>query len=1043
MIRWLLLTVLACATWPALASPYVTLGVFAYRPRPVMEEAWQPFADYLSEGLQSHEVRLRILNEREMRVALERNELDFVLTNPAHYIGLRTANALSGAIATLVNHENDHPLSTLGGVIVARKDNTVIDGLEDLAGKTVATPGANFLGGYAAQALELKAAGVDPASLQLHSLGQDYDSVVDAVLANKVDAGFIRTGILEQLLREGRHEISQLTVLNAQHTPGFPLVASTRLYPEWPFVALPQADETVARRISALLLAIPPDHRAARAARIQGFTIPADYSPVETTLRTLRAPPFDRTPDFTWHDIWARYHEQVFILGLAATLIVLLSARLLQGNRRLASANARSRSLAKQMDVERRRLSDVVKATQVGSWEWNVQTGALIVNARWAEIVGYRLDELEPVSIDTWIRLVHPDDFGRSRRLLDRHFSGERPYYEQELRVRHRDGHWVWIHDRGQLISRTPDGKPLLMAGAHQDITERKQAEDQLRLAASVFASSYEAILITDAENRIIDINPAFSRITGYSREDVIGRNPRLLSSGRQGPDFYGAMWKTLAEKGHWQGEIWNRRKNGEEYAETLAITSVRDDSGALQHHVAVFSDISSLKAHAEELDRIAHFDPLTGVPNRRLLADRLQRAIALARRNRKPLAVCMLDLDGFKPINDRFGHEAGDRLLIEIVRRLTGMLRATDTVARLGGDEFVLLLGDLGDMAVLDRVLDAVRAPVLLDQETVTVSASIGVTLYPDDDADGDTLLRHADQAMYRAKQLGRNCIQVFDAGVEHALQARREQVRRLAQALEQGEFVLHYQPQVDMVSGEVARAEALIRWQHPEQGLLPPASFLPALEGSELEIALGEWVVETALAQVASWREAGLRLAVSVNIGAHHLLKAGFIDDLRRILERHPATAPAQLELEIVESTAISDMDSALEVLTACRELGIRLALDDFGTGYASLAYFRKLPVDLLKIDRSFVRDMLDDPEDRAIVETVVHLARAFGRQVVAEGVETPEHAAALTELGCRLGQGYGIARPMPAEHIPGWIGWYAAPKRHAAAALVEMDC
>jgi diguanylate cyclase (GGDEF)-like protein len=506
------------------------------------------------------------------------------------------------------------------------------------------------------------------------------------------------------------------------------------------------------------------------------------------------------------------------------------------------------------------------------------------------------------------------------------------------------------------------------------------------------------------------------------------------VSSSLQDPAIFVTMHEALVQQNHWQGEIWNRRKSGEIYACMMSISAVRNARGELQHYVGVFSDISRIKAHQAELDRLAHYDPLTGVPNRRLLADRLDQAVRRARRNGKSLAVCYLDLDDFKPVNDRLGHARGDQLLMEITRRLLSALRAEDTLARLGGDEFVLLLTEMTQpdewRTVLNRVLAHVQQPVELGEAQATVSASVGVTVFPNDDVDADTLLRHADQAMYRAKQAGRNRYQLFDLAQDREVQVQREQVARLSQALQQDELVLHYQPQVDLDTGEVVGAEALIRWQHPERGLLSPGAFLWQIEGTDLEVAVGEWVIHTALRQVRRWKEGGLLWrgqaapSVSVNLSGHQLLRPGFKVWLESAIAQHPGVEPGDLELEILESAAIADMTTAAHVMSECRSLGVRFALDDFGTGYSSLAYFRTLPVNMIKIDQSFVRDMLQDADDHGIVQSVVYLAHAFHRPVIAEGVETLEHAAALLHLGCHLAQGYGIARPMPAERLPEWM-------------------
>lgn len=565
---------------------------------------------------------------------------------------------------------------------------------------------------------------------------------------------------------------------------------------------------------------------------------------------------------------------------------------------------------------------------------------------------------------------------------------------------------------------------------AHTIQTDR----EKMRLAASVFAHAREGILITDAGVRIVEVNPAFTQITGYERDEILGQTPRVLSSGRHEPDFYAEMWRAIAEDGYWIGEIWDQRKNGEIYPERLSIAPIRGADGEVTHYIGVFTDISQLKRQEEQLQHLAQHDALTGVPNRMLLADRMRQAIAQARRGNELLAVGYLDLDGFKPINDTHGHEVGDHLLVEMARRMTQSLRGGDTVARLGGDEFVLLLRGLKDQeeceATLNRLLEVIAQPFHLDGLDAALSASIGVSLYPGDDDDPDTLLRHADQAMYAAKQAGRGCYTFYDVEGDRRARSHRESLDRIRQALEDHEFVLHYQPQVDMRSGGVVGAEALIRWQHPERGLLSPATFLPVIEGTQLDIAVGEWVLRQALSQLDAWREQGLELTVSVNISAQHIQRPDFLEKLQHCLAEHPAVSAHQLELEILETAALEDLARVSEVIHTCQKLGSGFALDDFGTGYSSLTYLKHLPVQILKIDQSFVRDMLRDPDDLAIVEGVIALAEAFGRDVVAEGVDSLEAGLLLLQLGCAVAQGYIIARPMPAEELPAWIKAWATP-------------
>lgn len=568
--------------------------------------------------------------------------------------------------------------------------------------------------------------------------------------------------------------------------------------------------------------------------------------------------------------------------------------------------------------------------------------------------------------------------------------------------------------------------KGLVIVG--RDVTGLKRAEEALQVTASVFDTTQDAILITDADNNIIDVNPAFTRITGYGREEVLGLNPRILSSGRHDKAFYAGMWQTLNEQHAWRGEIWNRRKDGEFFAELLSISAIVGDEGRVQRYVGVFSDITYFKEHEEELSHVANYDALTGIPNRRLLADRLRQATAVAQRNGKTLAICYLDLDGFKEVNDRFGHDKGDLLLVDITRRLQEVLRAGDTLARLGGDEFVVLFNGLAQegecFPILDRVMAAAAKPMSLAGNMVAVSASIGVTFYPADNVDGDTLLRHADQAMYVAKQAGKNRFHVYDPVHDQRVRLRNDARRRISQGLDAGEFELYYQPKLELASGQIMGVEALIRWNHPEQGLLAPMEFLPAIENSELDIRLGNWVIGQALAQLFAWEREGLQLQVSINISAHHLQSPGFADALREMLAGFPALRPGALQIEVLETAALEDITQSSQVIEACREMGISFALDDFGTGYSSLVYLSRLSADTLKIDQSFVQGMGENDGDKAIVQGVIALAQTFGRHTVAEGLEDAALTGRLHEMGCGYVQGYSVAQPMPAGEFREWF-------------------
>jgi diguanylate cyclase (GGDEF)-like protein/PAS domain S-box-containing protein len=568
-----------------------------------------------------------------------------------------------------------------------------------------------------------------------------------------------------------------------------------------------------------------------------------------------------------------------------------------------------------------------------------------------------------------------------------------------------------------------------------REISKRKKVEEEQRMAASVFESTQEGILITDAKGNIIDMNPAFNNITGYARDEVLGKKPSLLKSGLHDASFYDNMWRTIDRQGYWRGEVWNRKKGGEVFAEWLTISAVANRQGKITHYIGTSSDITQLKEQERKLEFMAHYDPLTGVPNRILLADHMHLAFAQTKRDNCLMAVGYLDLDGFKPVNDKMGHEAGDQLLIEIALRIKNSLREGDTLARLGGDEFVFLLLGLQKVedceTTLHRLLEVISRPVTLHNQAVSVSASIGISIYPEDNTDPDTLLRHADQAMYQAKQEGKNCFHIYNLELDRQLHSHRETLNRIEQAIENEEFELYFQPKVDMQQGLVLGAEALIRWRHPDRGLIMPCDFLPLLEKHDIVTRLDAWVIDKALQHMHNWQRLGLNLQISVNITARSLQSDDFVLQLYFAFERHPFIKPSDFELEILETQALLDLALTSQVIKDCQTLGVQFALDDFGTGYSSLSYLKHLPAETLKIDQTFVRNMLDDEDDLAIVQGVIGLAESFRRQVIAEGVESIQHGIALMQMGCTQAQGYGIAKPMPASELAAWVQQWEAPK------------
>lgn len=551
-----------------------------------------------------------------------------------------------------------------------------------------------------------------------------------------------------------------------------------------------------------------------------------------------------------------------------------------------------------------------------------------------------------------------------------------------------------------------------------------RSAEEAQRLASFVFQYAQEGIMITDAEGTILYVNPAFTAITGYTEEEVRGKNPRLLKSGRHDAFFYRQMWESVRRTGQWRGEIWNRRKNGEIYPEWLTISAIKNEKGHITHYIAVFTDITERKRYEEQIKHQALHDPLTDLPNRRLFHDRLAHAIREAKETKRKVAVLFLDLDRFKNINDTLGHILGDELLRHVAKRLSSCVPREGVLARIGGDEFAVLLPALTARAEAERVakdiVDRFTQPIALGERSLYVSISVGISLYPDDGDDCPTLIKNADMAMYCAKEEGGNRYRFFTPGMHLETVQRWQLENGMRQALELGELRLVYQPQVEAQTGRMVGVEALLRWHHPEQGVMSPATFIPLAEETGFIVPIGDWVLRTACAQAKAWQEAGLPpIRVAVNLSARQFQEGRLEATVRRVLAE-TGLEPRFLELEITEGIMMTNHTQTVEQLHRLKALGVKVAIDDFGTGYSSLGYLKKFPIDTLKIDKSFIRDCIDVPEDAAIVKAVIALAKNLNIPVVAEGVENPRQLAFLCAEGCDVIQGYLYSPPVSAEEV-----------------------
>ena len=730
------------------------------------------------------------------------------------------------------------------------------------------------------------------------------------------------------------------------------------------------------------------------------------------------------TPQQGWYQ---RIHTEFHIMGWLASLLLGYLTKLLL-DLRVQRQSLRAEIQAQTADIQatQYQLQATLEAIPDLMLELDAQGHLLQLHSQashplqpaWPDCAGQPITALLPPEASAAMMAA----------LHDAHTTGHSQGREYPLHLPNQKLRWFELS--GTLKAGNPLDPVSHVILLARDITTRKRAEEQLKLASHFFEGSSEGFVITDAHQRIIKVNRTFTQITGYSVEEMLGKSPAALSSGRHSRSFYRQMWQQINAVGQWQGEVWNRRKNGEVYPEWLSITRVPDAQGQTAYYLAIFSDTSQRKEQEARIRYLAYYDPLTGLANRSLLKDRAQHDLAQCKRHQTPLSLLFIDLDHFKQINDSLGHQVGDQLLKQVGERLGQQVREQDTVARMGGDEFVTVLpetNDEGAALVARNFLERLSQPYQVGPHELTVTPSIGIALYPNDGTDFDTLYRCADTAMYRAKQNGRSSFSFFTTEMQ-AQSVRRLQIENaLRRALERDQLWLQYQPQMSLRNHQLIGMEVLLRWNHPEWGPVSPAEFIPVAENSRQILAIGEWVLRTATAQAKAWQDQGLPpIIVAINLSAVQFRQPDLPDLVGTILH-DTGLAPEWLELELTESVAMHDPEGAIATMQQLHQRGVRMSVDDFGTGYSSLNYLKRFQIYKLKIDQSFVRDVTRSPEDARIVEAIVQMAESMGLTTIAEGVETPEQLEFLRSHGCREIQGYHLSRPLGATDFEAFVRQY----------------
>ena len=673
-------------------------------------------------------------------------------------------------------------------------------------------------------------------------------------------------------------------------------------------------------------------------------------------------------------------------------------------------------------------LQTAIQVSNISVWEYDVTSGAIVFYRDLAPLLGYNGSEI-PAHISAWEALTHPDDLPRVKEAVARHFRGKAEKIDVEYRVRGSDGMWRWLHTIGQVVARDGD-IATLVCGTHSDITDRRAAQDMVRLQGLAIDAATNAIIIVDAQasdQPIVHVNPAFERLTGYSAAEVLGRNCRFLQGAdREQPDI-ARLRHAIALGKHSTALLRNYRKDGTLFWNSLRVAPVRNPAGTVTHFVGIQTDVSELKTYQAELEYRANYDTLTGLANRNVLNERITHALQLAERAQHSVGVVYLDVDRVKFINDSFGHSGGDTALKIVANRMRSCVREADTVARMGGDEFVVILEGMREnecAAVATRMVKSLQEPISIHDQDVFLSASIGIAMYPMDGSDSESLLRNADTAMYHAKRRGGNEIFFYAEHLNTNAMLRLRMEADLRHALLRDEFELHYQPRIDLTTGQVSSMEALVRWRHPSNGLVPPAHFIPLAEETGLIVPLGLCVLRAACQQMQAWITEGKFVRrVAVNLSARQFRQPDLIAAIEAIL-RETSLDGSHLELEITEGVAMQDPASTRASLKMLTALGVTISIDDFGTGYSSLAYLKRFPIQYLKIDRSFVRGIPEDHDDCSIVRSIIALGKSLNLSLIAEGVETEDQCAFLRAEGCDEAQGYFFCRPQPAADFASFL-------------------
>jgi diguanylate cyclase (GGDEF)-like protein/PAS domain S-box-containing protein len=1014
-------------------KPIVRVGMFAFRDKAETAQRWQPLFNYLNQQLPQYQFEPEYLFIAEFEEAIKRRQFQFIFTNPSHYVLLTHSFSFSSPLATLMNNEDGVAVSAFGGVMVTLANRQDINQTADLKNKTIAIASRGSFGGYQMQAFELQQRGIDPLTdVRLLEVGMPQLNALQAVQSGKADVAFVRTGELENSIKIGKIENGLFKMVDAQLRPHYPFLSSTRLYPEWPFAALPDTDVNLAREMSAALLSLPPNGAVAQAIGIAGFTIPNDYRSIDELLYRLHLPPYNQTRLLSFGDIWQRWQAQLVGVALVVMLLLLwFTWYLIRSNRQLKHAQKVAAYHAQQQEIEHQHLKTLVNTLPDLVWVKDAQGKYVACNRRFEGVYG--LTETALVGKSDYD--FSSSDIADQLRFYDQlAIEAGKASVNEELIV-FMDGHQE-LCETTKSPMYDAQGHLLGVLGIAHDITARKATENALKQSEDMLnrAQSIARLGSWYFSDNMLTWSVETYRIFGVSVDIPVSYDfffSHVYEADRQ--ILIDAWQCALTGTGY---DIQHRIVVNDAIKWVREIAEITlDDHGDFLSATGTVQDISDKKQDEARIHQLAFFDSLTDLPNRSVLMEQLIHGVALAKREHYISALMLINIDRFKVVNDARGKAIGDALLQAFVQKLQTLVREGDVLARISGDEFALLCNNLHpDMtqasllaqAVAESIQDVFKLPLVVEGEaiTVTVTVSIGIALYPkqaDDHAEG--LLRQADTALHRAKAGGGNQIAFFETTMGDSVAQSFRIERELREALQQQDLRLYLQPQVD-AQGKLVGAEVLVRWLHPERGLIPPMVFIPVAESSDLIVDVGKWVTIESCKLLAQQEMAGLPIRLSVNLSPRHFRQAGFVAWMKQVLEDTGAD-PTRLTLEITEGLMIDNVHDVIAKMSELHALGIHFSIDDFGTGYSSLAYIKRLPIQELKIDKAFVQDAPTDPNDAALVETILSVAEHLHLQVVAEGVETQEQADFLNARAKVIHQGYLFGKPEPAQT---WINrWH----------------